>query len=79
MKTSDITDAQVVHACAQAQRCGFERSTLQHLIDATSAPPKIALRAIGRASGRGYCDWGVSDAYAWPTPDGLRLLTPAPT
>jgi hypothetical protein len=72
VKTSDITDQQVLSACIVSR--GFRmRSSFEVLLDITDAPEKVALRAMQRASRRGLIDWGVSVRYAWPTPEGDRV------
>lgn len=76
MKRSDITDHDVVAACA-AQTLGA--MSLHLLIAHTGAPAKVALAAMDRAASRGLIDYGVSLRTAWPTPAGQALLTTDPT
>jgi hypothetical protein len=72
MKTSDITDQQVLSACIVSR--GFRlRSSFEVLLDITDAPQKVALRAMERADRRGLIDWGVSIEYAWPAREGDRV------
>ena len=62
MKRSDISDEQVVAACAA------EGVSIDNLMDATGAPYKVARAAMVRADMRGLINWGVSIDYAWPEP-----------
>lgn len=67
MKTSDITDDQVIAACRAWRENPAGNSSIRNLMDATGAPRKVAFRAMERASSRGLINWGVSINYAWPT------------
>ncbi|WP_125673641.1 hypothetical protein [Amycolatopsis sp. WAC 04182] len=67
MKRGDITDDQVVTACARAHAEG--QRSLDVLIEATAAPRKVALAAMYRASGNGRINWGVNVELAWPERD----------
>lgn len=67
MRTSDITDDQVIAACRAWHENPAGNSSIGNLMDATGAPRKVALRAMERASNRGLINWGVSINYAWPT------------
>jgi hypothetical protein len=73
-QTKDITDEQVVAACAAWRREPFGPRSFDRLVEATGAPDKVCLRAMERADRRGLIEWGVSIACAWPTPEGERLL-----
>ncbi len=75
-QTKDITDAQVVAACAEAHADRWRyRSSLDVLACATGAPVKVCYRAMERAMGRGFIECGVSLRCAWAEPKGLALLS----
>lgn len=73
MKRSDIPDRMVVSA-AMAWRTMRKASTGDLLVAHYDAPPKVVLRAIERAIGRGLVECGVGPWWAWPTEKGLELL-----
>jgi sulfur relay (sulfurtransferase) complex TusBCD TusD component (DsrE family) len=70
-KRSDVTDEQVVAACAAARETGPTGPTsLQRLMSATGAPAKVCTAAMQRAADRGVIECGVSLRTAWPARDG---------
>lgn len=73
MKRSDITDEQVVRACAE-MHSAYTRSSIEILLERTGAPDKVGYAAMARAEERGLIDYGTSLSSAWPTPEGLALL-----
>ena len=76
----DITDAQVVAACAKAHADRWKyRCSLDELVSDTGAPVKVCYRAMERAMSRGLIECGVSLRTAWAEPKGLALLEPAKT
>lgn len=73
MKTRDITDEQVVAACAEAHET-FLFDSLTVLMARTDAPIKVAIGAMRRADQRGLIDYGVTLCTAWATDKGRQLL-----
>jgi hypothetical protein len=69
VKTSEITDAQVVDACRRSHDSDFlEGRADEILIRETGAPLKVVMRAMERANRRNLIEYGVSLRTAWPTP-----------
>lgn len=82
MATKDITDKMVCEAYAEAER---QRGTSDELIDyeypyvilqrVTGECEKVCYRAMERALGRGFIEYGVSLRTGWLTKEGRALLT----
>lgn len=77
MKTSDIADATVCAAFADAEMLGIGATADQMLQLLTGAHLKVCLRAMERAQRRGFVDSGVSIRTGWLTDEGRRLLAEA--
>lgn len=74
MKVADVTDEMVAAACVISHRQpGLAPISLEVLTYFTSAPDKVASRAMERAARRGLIDFGVSLRTAWATPEGAKL------
>lgn len=74
VKRSDVTDQQVVRACAEFYGHPRRPCSLDILVTMTGAPVKVADAAMQRAAARSLIECGVSLRTAWPTAKGRRLL-----
>ena len=72
MKRSDITDLDVVVACANREKYQFISDKLKEKFPLY--PIKVIMSAIERASDRRYLDYGVSLRTGWLTDNGKALL-----
>lgn len=80
MKTSDITDLMVCEAVAEYQSDPYNKPFPYEIIaKKTGCAEKVAFRAMERADGRGYLEYGVSLRTAWLTEKGLELTAPTKT
>lgn len=75
MRTSDISDATVCAAFADAGMLGIGKGADEMLRLVTGAHPKVCLRAMERAARRGLVEYGVSLRTGWLTEAGKRLLS----
>ena len=66
MKTSDISDAQVVDACRRSHDGGVREAAGDILYRETGAPPKVVFRAMERSYRRDLINFGGSLWTAWP-------------
>lgn len=73
MKTSDISDLQVIQAYAEWTRyrldCPDEILALK-----LNAPPKVVYRSMERVAAKGYVDYGVSLRTGWLTDKGKAII-----
>lgn len=74
MARKDITDVQVVAACAAASAARHFFWAHDVLATLSGECVKVCFRAMERASDRGLIDWGTSIRTAWPTDAGTALL-----
>lgn len=72
MARKDISDIQVCRAVLDAEHFNVRQLDLLHW--QTGECEKVCIRAMERAYGRGYLDYGVSIAAAWLTKKGERLV-----
>jgi len=74
MKTSDITDEQVVLAFKESHSRRWSEYPYEILMRSTGAPFKVVWRAMERAEKRDLVEYGVSLRCGWPTEKGLELV-----
>lgn len=83
MATKDISDLQVLQAYEemwkQRDSGGALREYPEQILQrVTGQPEKVCYRAMERALGRGYLDYGMWLRGAWITDKGKALLAQAP-
>lgn len=78
MAAKDVSDAQVVRACADFHRDPANEDVIARLVRQTLQPAKVCVRALERACERGLIDYGVSLRTAWVTTKGESLLKETP-
>ena len=75
MARKDITDVQVIAACAAAIAARHHFCPHDVLAVISGECVKVCFRAMERASDRDLIDYGTSLRTAWPTALGNALIT----
>ncbi len=79
MKTSDVSDREVLRAYVQAISEQFERYPYEILMARhPGLPQKVAYAAMERSHRRGLVSFGTSLRTGWLTNKGVSLLTGEP-